>query len=64
MDTHEGRRVATFEIPGAYIYAETEEDVIMLLEGALSELMVKAVQNIYQIMPSWEAKGNRYYTPK
>ena len=44
--------MATFEIPGAYIYAETEEDVIMLLEGALSELMVKAVQNIYQIMPS------------
>ena len=40
--------MAKFDIPGACIHDETNDGVIMLLEGALSEFMVKATPKIYQ----------------
>ena len=48
MVVHIGRDVDIFDIPGAYIYTKTDEDVIVLLEGALDEIVVKVATNIYQ----------------
>ena len=50
MGAHEGRDVATFEFTGEYIHTETDEDVIMFLEGSLDELIVKVAPKIYQSM--------------
>ena len=48
VDAHEGQDVATFDIPGAYLHIETDKDVIIFLEGALSEIMGKVALKIYR----------------
>ena len=37
-----------FDIPGAYLHAETDKYVIMVLEGTLEELMVKVDPSLYR----------------
>ena len=49
--------VATFDIPGAYIYTETYKDVTMLLEEAIADLMMKLFPNIYQKYIIMSSKG-------
>ena len=49
--------MATFYIPGAYIHTETDEGVIMLLEGALYEIMVKVSPKIYKNYVIVSSKG-------
>ena len=44
----QGRNVATLDIPGAFLNAETDEDVNMLLKGPLAELMAKVDQELYR----------------
>lgn len=41
IDAHEERYVVTMDIPGAFLHADQDEEVIMLLRGQLAELMVK-----------------------
>ena len=41
IEAHEGREVATIDIPGAYLHTDTDEEVIMLLRGKLAELMAE-----------------------
>ena len=48
VDKDEGRYVTTFDTLGAYLHTEIDEDVIMFMEGALDELMVKVALKIYQ----------------
>ena len=48
MDAHKGRDVATFDTRGSYLHTEKYENVIMLLEGSLSEMMAKVSPKIYQ----------------
>ena len=33
IDAHEGRDVACFDIPGAFLHAESNEDTTMVLKG-------------------------------
>ena len=40
--------VATFDVPTAFLHAETDEDVVMRLEVRLAELMVKVDLSLYQ----------------
>ena len=40
IDAHEERGVMIFDIPGAFLYALTKDEVIMLLRGPLAETMV------------------------
>ena len=40
--------MSTFEILGAYIHTEIDENVTMLMERALSEITVKVIPKIYQ----------------
>eukprot|EP00957_Ditylum_brightwellii_P054951 4164505-Ditylum_brightwellii.AAC.1 len=48
IDAKEGRDVATTDIPGAYLNAEMDEFVVMVLEGKLAELLVKTAPNLYR----------------
>ena len=41
IDAYERRHVAQFDIPGAFLHTDTNEDIVMVLEGPLAELMVK-----------------------
>eukprot|EP00957_Ditylum_brightwellii_P111463 8501366-Ditylum_brightwellii.AAC.1 len=40
--------MATIDIPGAYLNTDMDEEVIMKLEGMLSELLVKLAPQLYQ----------------
>ena len=40
-DAQGGRKVATVDIPGAFLHATMDEQVIMRTDGAMFELMVK-----------------------
>ena len=57
VDAHECQNMAKFDIPGAYIHIEIEKDVIMLLEVALDEIMMKVTPNIYQKYSIISIKG-------
>lgn len=45
---HEGRDVASTNIPGAFLHAMNDDYVIMHLDGILAELMVKVAPSIYR----------------
>jgi hypothetical protein len=47
IDVHEGRDVACFDIPGAFLHANVDEDITMVLKGRLAELMVQVAPNLY-----------------
>jgi hypothetical protein len=40
IDAHEGRHVVTCDIPEAFLHADLDEEVVMLLRGQLADLMV------------------------
>jgi hypothetical protein len=40
IEAHKGRNVACFDIPGAFLHADVDEDITMVLKGRLAELMV------------------------
>jgi hypothetical protein len=48
IEAYEGREVAVVDILGAYLSADMDEEVIMLLRWRLAELMVKTAPNIYR----------------
>jgi hypothetical protein len=57
IDALEERAVACFDIPGAFLYAETDEDVIMMLKGKLAELMVMVEPSLYRKYVTTDSKG-------
>ena len=46
IDTHEGRDIACVDILGAFLHAELDEDITMIVKGRLAELMVQVAPNI------------------
>ena len=48
IKAHEGRDVACFDIPGAFLHADSDEDITMILKGRLAELMVQVTPNLYR----------------
>eukprot|EP00957_Ditylum_brightwellii_P078671 5981757-Ditylum_brightwellii.AAC.1 len=48
IDAKEGRDVAITDIPDAYLTADMDDFVVMVLEGTLAELLVKTASNVYQ----------------
>jgi hypothetical protein len=46
IDAFKGRDVAIVDVPGAFLRADMDEEVIMTIRGRLAELMVKAAPNI------------------
>jgi hypothetical protein len=57
IDALEKREVACFDIPGAFLHAETDEDVIMMLKGRLAELMVAVDPSLYRKYITVDSKG-------
>jgi hypothetical protein len=47
IDAHEGRKVVTCDIPGAFLHADLDEEVVMLLRGQLADLMVQIDPELY-----------------
>ena len=59
-NTHEKKKMATIDIPRAFLHTETDEDVIMTLVGPLAELMVKIDPKIYPITTTSEEKPHPF----
>jgi hypothetical protein len=57
IDAHEGQDVACFDILGAFLHADSDEDIIMILKGRLGELMVQVAPNLYRKYISVDRKG-------
>jgi hypothetical protein len=57
IEAFEGREVAVVDIPDAYLSADMDEEVIMMLRGRLAELMVKTAPNIYSKYITVDAKN-------
>jgi hypothetical protein len=57
ISAHEGRDVACFDIPGAFLHANLDEDITMVLKGRLTELMVQVAPNLYRKYISVDRKG-------
>jgi hypothetical protein len=57
IEAYEGREVDVVDIPGDYLSADMDEEVIMLLRGRLAELMVKTAPNIYRNYITVDAKN-------
>ena len=57
IDAHEGRDVACFDIPGAFLHADSDEDITMVLKGRLAELMVQVALNLYRKYITVDRKG-------
>jgi hypothetical protein len=47
IDAHEGRDVATVDLPGTFMHADMDELVHMKLEGTMAELLVKIYPKMY-----------------
>ena len=58
IDTRESRHVATADIPGAFLHADMDEEVYMLLEGKIAELIVKLDPRLYRKY-IWENKKEK-----
>jgi hypothetical protein len=57
IEAHEGRKVWTCDIPGAFLHTNLDEEVIMLLRGQLADLMVQIDPDLYGPYLIKNAKG-------
>jgi hypothetical protein len=48
IDAFEGRYVTIFDVPGAFLTVDMDEEVLMCLQGKILELMVKTAPEIYR----------------
>ena len=48
IDAKEGRHVAVTDILGAFLHADMDQDVHMILEGEIAELIVKLEPSFYR----------------
>jgi len=57
IGAHEGHDVACFDIPGVFLHADSDEDIVMVLKGRLAELMVQVAPNLYRKYITVDRKG-------
>jgi len=48
MDAKQGTYVAVTDIPGPFLHADMDQDIHMLLEGTITELIVKLEPRLYR----------------
>jgi hypothetical protein len=60
IDVHEGQDVACFDIPGAFLHADSDKDITMVLIGRLAELMVQVAPNLYRKYISVDRRAQPY----
>jgi hypothetical protein len=64
-DAYEERDVVIVDVPGAFLRANMDEEVIMAIRGHLAELMVKVAPDIYHTgstSPLMPTTTSQYYT--
>jgi hypothetical protein len=57
INMHEGHDVACFDIPRAFLHADVDEDITMVLKGRLAELMVQVAPNLYRKYITVDRRG-------
>jgi hypothetical protein len=57
VNAHEGRNVACIDIPSAFLHADFDEDITMVLKGEMVELMVQVAPNLYRKCITVDKKG-------
>ena len=57
IDAQEGCDIACFDIPGAFLHADVNKDISMVLKGRLAELMVQVAPNLYRKYITVNRKG-------
>ena len=57
VNAHEGCNVTCYDIPGAFLHVESDEDITMILKGRLAELMVQVAPTLYRKYISVDRKG-------
>ena len=57
IDVHEGHNVACFDIMGAFLHADVNKDITMVLKGRLTELIVQVATNLYRNYITVDRKG-------
>ena len=50
------RKVTVIDLPGAFLYSESNEEVIMMMSGRLAELMVPTALQVFIITSQWTRK--------
>ena len=48
IDAKENREIAVVDLPGAFLYADKDQDVIMFMKGRLAKLMTLIAPQTYQ----------------
>jgi hypothetical protein len=48
IEAYDGRDAAVLAVPGSFLIADMDDELIMMLRGRLAELMVKTALNIYR----------------
>ena len=54
---NEKRFVRCYDVPGAFLHAESDENVLMVLRGELAEMMIHVAPQIYQPYVKMDKKG-------
>ncbi len=57
VDAYEEHDIACFNIPGAFLHADSYQDITMILKGRLAELMVQVAPNLYRKYILVDRKG-------
>ncbi len=57
IDAHKGCNETCFDIPGAFLHADVDKDITMVLKGRLAELMVQVAPNLYRKYITVDRKG-------
>jgi len=62
IDAHEGRDVATVDIPGAFLQAnlKKDEEIYMVLRGKMAELLCEIDPEKYEAHKRWDEKKGEY----
>jgi len=58
IDAKEGRYFAVTDIPGAFLHADMDQDIHMLLEGTITELIIKLEPKMYRKY-SWRNNNDK-----
>jgi len=62
IEAKKGQYMVATNIPGAFLYAEMETDLHTLIEGTISELIIKLVPSLYRKY-IWKTKmSNKWHT--
>jgi hypothetical protein len=48
IEAHKEHNIACFDIPGAFLHTNSDEDITMILKGRLDKLMVQVLPSLYR----------------